>query len=98
MLWMTSEELIALLRVWSPEEVCRYLAIEIRRLRQSGGHSQREFTQLAGIPLRTYKRFETHGNASLETFVMALQAVDRSRYFMLLFPPREPPRRTPPNP
>lgn len=36
--------------------------------------------------------FDNYGNASLETLLLALQAVDRSRYLML-FPPHAMPAR-----
>lgn len=40
----------------------------------------------AGVPLRTYKRFESHGKANLETFVQVLHALGRTQYLFMLFP------------
>lgn len=56
--------------------------------------SQAAFAEQAGIPLRTYKRFETHGQANLETFVRVLQALGQARYLYLLFPQPLPPKLT----
>ncbi|WP_414693387.1 helix-turn-helix domain-containing protein [Paraburkholderia madseniana] len=66
--------------------MCDYIASRIRRERLARKISQAEFARQAGIPLRTYKRFEAHGNASLETFLRALKALGQTRYLYLLFP------------
>ena len=83
---MTSDDEIKLLRGWTPEEVCSYLATKVRAIRKRARESQEEFAARAGVPLRTYKRFETHGNGSLETFVQVLRAIDRTHYLFMLFP------------
>jgi len=56
--------------------------------------SQAAFAEQAGVPLRTYKRFETNGQANLETFVRVLQALGQARYLYLLFPQPLPPKLT----
>lgn len=48
--------------------------------------SQQEFAAFAKVPLRTYKRFETHGKANLETFVQVLRGIGRTQYLFMLFP------------
>ena|SRR5215469_13417195 len=83
---MTAEEELALLRGWTPAEVCGYLATKVRVIRRRERESQEEFAARAGIPLRTYKRFETHGRGSLETFIQILRAIDRTHYLFMLFP------------
>lgn len=93
-LWMTPEQLLANLRDWPEEEVCRYLAAEIRRGRQQAGLSQREFAGFAGVPLRTYKRFETDGQGRMDTFVRSLRVLGRTEYLLTLFPPRVQPNST----
>lgn len=75
-------------------EVCQYLASKVRRERRLRRLSQAAFAEQAGIPLRTYKRFETHGQANLETFVRVLQALGQARYLYLLFPQPLPPKLT----
>jgi transcriptional regulator with XRE-family HTH domain len=60
--------------------------MKVRKSRQAAGLSQAAFADLAGIPLRTYKRFESHGKANLETFVAALRALERTQYLVTLFP------------
>lgn len=90
---MNSEQLLANLRVWPEEQVCSYLAAEVRRGRQELGLSQREFAEFAGIALRTYKRFETHGQGHLETFIRSLRVLGRTEYLFTLFPSREQPSR-----
>jgi hypothetical protein len=69
-----------------PQEVCEYLAMQTRRTRRASKLSQAELARCAGVPLRTYKRFETHGLGSLETFVRTLRALGRTRYLFMLFP------------
>lgn len=87
---MTPEQLVENLKVWPEGELCRYLAAEVRRLRLDAGESQRDFAERAGIPLRTYKRFEAHGQANLETFLRAIKTAGRAQYLFLLFLSRKP--------
>lgn len=67
-------------------ELRDYLASKMRRERRLRKLSQVEFARQAGIPLRTYKRFETDGRASLDTFLRALRAIGQTRYLFMLFP------------
>ena len=60
--------------------------MKVRRQRREAGLSQAEFASQAGIPLRTYKRFEAHGKANLETFIEVLRALGRTHYLFMLFP------------
>ena len=83
---MTPEEEMVFLRASTPEEVCRYLATKVRTMRRHARESQEQFALRAGVPLRTYKRFETHGRGSLETFIQVLRAVERMHYLFMLFP------------
>lgn len=87
---MSPEQLVEVLKLWPEGEVCKYLATEVRRARVDAGDSQRDFAARAGIPLRTYKRFETHGHANLETFLRALKTIGRIQHLYLLFPSRKP--------
>ena len=83
---MNSQEELDRLKSWSISEVCKYLATKVRKHRLDTKISQVEFAKQAGIPLRTYKRFESHGRANLETFVEVLRALDRTHYLLMLFP------------
>lgn len=83
---MNDDDLLARLKNCPINEVCHYLAMRVRRYRQERQLSQAEFARDAGIPLRTYKRFESHGKATLETFVEVLRAMDRTQYVFTLFP------------
>lgn len=74
------------LQIWAETEVCSYLATKIRRIRRQTKESQEAFAKRAGVPLRTYKRFEAQGKASLGTFVQVLRAVGRTQYLFMLFP------------
>lgn len=85
-MWMSDDELVIRLRACPINEVCHYLAMRVRRYRQDEQLSQVEFAREAGIPLRTYKRFESHGKATLETFIEVLRAMDRTQYVFTLFP------------
>lgn len=74
------------LRACSNAEACRYLGMKVRNWRQTEGLSQTQLAAQAGVPLRTYKRFESHGKANLETFVEVLRALGRTQYLFMLFP------------
>lgn len=74
------------LRACSNEELCHYLATKVRQWRRTEGLSQVELALRAEVPLRTYKRFESHGKANLETFVQVLRALGRTQYLFMLFP------------
>lgn len=87
---MNTEQELAFLRNCSPSEACQYLATKIRQARRAEKVSQAEFANRAGLALRTYKRFETHGKATLETFVRVLGAAGRTQYMFMIFPPSKP--------
>lgn len=88
---MTPEQEAEALRDWPEPKVCRHLAAKVRRARQAGDESQAEFAARAGIALRTYKRFELTGKATLENFIQILRALGRTRHLALLFPSALPP-------
>lgn len=83
---MNRESELELLKTLAEADVCRILATKVRQVRQRSKESQDAFAARAGIALRTYKRFEAHGKATLETFVLALRAIGRTHYLALLFP------------
>ena len=83
---MNQQEELDRLKSWTCGEVCHYLAMKVRRHRREAGVSQIEFAKQAGIPLRTFKRFEAHGKANLETFIEVLRAMERTQYLLMLFP------------
>lgn len=74
------------LRAGSDAQVCGYLATKIRHFRRESKESQEVFSRRVGVPLRTYKRFEAHGKASLTTFIQILRAIERTQYLFMLFP------------
>jgi transcriptional regulator with XRE-family HTH domain len=84
---MNTEQEFAFLKTCSSEDACKYLATKIRQARRAEKVSQEVFANRAGVALRTYKRFETHGQATLETFVRVLGAVGRIQYMFMIFPP-----------
>jgi len=90
---MSPEQELDAWRLWGEREICKLLATRVRRARAAAGESQQAFADRAGIPLRTYKRFETDGRANLETFIHVLKALGRTQYLPLLFPSELPPRR-----
>ncbi|WP_186079825.1 helix-turn-helix domain-containing protein [Burkholderia gladioli] len=68
--------------------------LRAERIRQN--KSQAEFAAAAGIPLRTYQRFERDGSGAIETFVAALRACQRLRALQVALPqPTLPERQTP---
>lgn len=74
------------LRFCSNEEACQFLATKVRQWRRNEGLSQADLASRAQVPLRTYKRFETHGKAHLLTFIQVLRALGRTQYLFMLFP------------
>lgn len=74
------------LRACSNGEACQYLGTKVRQWRRIEGLSQVQLAAQAEVPLRTYKRFESHGKANLETFVQVLRALGRTHYLFMLFP------------
>ncbi|QCP48326.1 helix-turn-helix transcriptional regulator [Trinickia violacea] len=68
--------------------------VRAERIRQN--KSQLEFARVAGIPLRTYQRFERDGSGTIETLVAALRACERLRGLQVALPqPTLPERQTP---
>lgn len=78
------------LETCSNVEACRYLGTKVRQWRRAERLSQAELAARAEVPLRTYKRFETHGKANLETFIQVLGALGRTPYLFMLFPTSPP--------
>lgn len=78
------------LRFCSIEEACHFLATKVRQWRRNEGISQADLASRAEVPLRTYKRFETHGKANLVTFIQVLRALGRTQYLFMLFPSGSP--------
>lgn len=68
--------------------------VRAERIRQK--KSQAEFAALAGVPLRTYQRFEVNGLGTVETLAAALRACQRLRGLQVALPqPTLPERQTP---
>lgn len=74
------------LHACSNVEACHYLATKVRQWRRIERLTQAELAARAEVPLRTYKRFETHGKATLETFIQVLRVLGRTQYLFMLFP------------
>lgn len=74
------------LRSCSNVEACHYLATKVRQWRRTEGLSQVELAARAEVSLRTFKRFESHGKANLETFIQVLRVLGRTQYLFMLFP------------
>lgn len=81
---MTPEQEVEALKNWPDEMVCKLLASRMRKLRQDSGHTQETLAALANVSLRTFKRFEADGRATLETFIRVLRALNRAQYLHLL--------------
>lgn len=74
----------------APSELCRRLAIRVRKARTELHLSQEDFASACGISLSTYKRFESSGQTTLENFVRILTATGRVPALSALFPPPPP--------
>jgi len=62
----------------SDDEMVGELSERCRSIRLSQNMTQQEAAERAGIPLRTYRRFEQEGQISLERFVAVLRALNRA--------------------
>lgn len=77
-------------------EITRAIGDRVRAERIRQNKSQLEFAGAAGIPLRTYQRFERDGSGTIETLVAALRACQRLRGLQVALPqPTLPERQTP---
>lgn len=70
-----------------PKELARRLAASVRRTRTAYQLSQAEFARACNISVRTYKRFETTGQASLENFLRVVTVMERVQSLSLLVAP-----------
>ena len=68
-------------------EICVVIALRLKNERLRNGWSQATISQLTGIPLRTYKRFESSGKGQTETLVAVLRALNKLRLLEILLPP-----------
>jgi transcriptional regulator with XRE-family HTH domain len=73
----------------SSNNVFELLYTRLRAERAKLHLSQREFAEKAGVPLRTYKRFELGECDSLDVFIRISQAFGRAPGFETLFPPAQ---------
>ncbi|MBK3812780.1 MULTISPECIES: helix-turn-helix domain-containing protein [Paraburkholderia] len=77
-------------------EIIREIGDRVRAERIRQNKSQLEFSAAAGIPLRTYQRFERDGSGTVETLVAVLRACNRLRGLQVALPqPTLPERQTP---
>jgi transcriptional regulator with XRE-family HTH domain len=71
----------------TPQELLRELGAAIRARRIGQGWSQGEAASRAGIGLRTWRRLEADGRATIETLVDAAIALRCEDGLARLFPP-----------
>jgi len=80
----------------SDVQITREIGDRVRAERIRQNKSQLEFATVAGIPVRTYQRFERDGSGTIETLVAALRACHRLRGLQVALPqPTLPERQTP---
>jgi len=60
----------------------------VRFERRRQNLSQEEFAQICGIPLRTFKRYESTGTGSIELIVRIARGFGRAPGFDSIFPPQ----------
>lgn len=70
------------------EVLCKLLADRVRIERRRLKLSQGTFSEIAAIPLRTFKRFEQGDCDSLLVFIKVVGAFNRVAALELLFPPQ----------
>lgn len=62
-------------------EIMDYLSAKIRAERKRRKLSQEKFALLAGIPVRTFKRFEQDCNGSVDNFINIFRAFGKVNFF-----------------
>lgn len=87
---MTPDQQLDFLQAATERDIAKYLAMRVRGERVKNGFSQFAFAEKAGVPLRTYKRFELTGAGSIETLARILIAMGHARGFFTLFPHPKP--------
>jgi transcriptional regulator with XRE-family HTH domain len=75
--------------IFSPAELCEAVGRRAKERRLALGLRQIDLATQAGIPLTTLKRFENHGDGSLETVARVAFALRAEREFAELFPPHD---------
>lgn len=83
---MTPEQELIWLRTLHADGLARYIGLRARQARRERQETQAAFAERAMVPLRTYKRFESQGQGSLETFLKVLVALERGHYLHVVFP------------
>ena len=83
---MTPEQELIWLRSQRAEGLARYVGTRAKQARRERKETQAAFAERAMVPLRTYKRLESHGQGSLETFLKVLIALERGHYLHVVFP------------
>jgi transcriptional regulator with XRE-family HTH domain len=83
---MTPEQELIWLRTQRADGLARYIGTRAKQARRERQETQAAFAARAGIPLRTYKRLESQGQGSLETFLKVLIALERGHYLHVVFP------------
>ena len=85
-LWMTPEQELIWLKTQRADGLARYIGARAKHARRERKETQAAFAARAMVPLRTYKRLESHGQGSLETFLKVLIALERGHYLHVVFP------------
>ena len=75
----------------SNKELCEFLASRIRSERVRKGHTQEAISSLAGISLRTYKRFEWTGRGNISNLIEVLRVFGKLRLIELIQSPSQTP-------
>jgi transcriptional regulator with XRE-family HTH domain len=68
------------------DEICAFLASQIRAERLRRGYSQATMANTSGIALRTYKRIELRGTGSIRNLIIIMRTLERITAVKLLFP------------
>ena len=85
-----------MLDVGDLEDVDRYIGERIRAFRLGAGETRGDFANKAGVPLRTFKRLESDGQANMDTLLRVLRVIGRSaerNTFIYSSPMTPPPQR-----
>lgn len=70
----------------SDDDIAKEIGVRLRAERIRRQLTQLQMAELAGIPLRTYKRLETNGTGAIATLIAAMRACDRIVGLQIMLP------------
>lgn len=84
---MINDSILSLIKQ-TPDSILRSIALRVKERRLERNWTQKNLAARAGMPLPTFRRFESTGEVSLRGLVMIAKALDMDGDFAQLFAER----------